>query len=146
MSDTGKTIALIKALAGGMVGEVRKGLDAITIHEDLMEQEVASFSDGADNLPMKVVASVNPVQDLHGYDYPWPAGGGKNLFNKDGYESISAYIDNTPKIVESSAHTIVYFPCKEQVRYIQNGKQNGCNCIRLNVYRDSESVHGKWFC
>ena len=23
--------------------------------------------------------SIDPVQDLHGYDYPWPAGGGKNL-------------------------------------------------------------------
>ena len=25
--------------------------------------------------------SMNPVQDLHGYDSPWPAGGGKNLLN-----------------------------------------------------------------
>ena len=24
---------------------------------------------------------IEPVQDLHGYDSPWPAGGGKNLFN-----------------------------------------------------------------
>jgi len=24
-------------------------------------------------------AEINPVQDLHGYDHPWPAGGGKNL-------------------------------------------------------------------
>lgn len=25
-----------------------------------------------------VVVSVKPIQDLHGYDHPWPAGGGKN--------------------------------------------------------------------
>ena len=41
---------------------------------------IASFSDGADNMPIKkLVATIEPVQDLHGYDHPWPAGGGKNL-------------------------------------------------------------------
>lgn len=28
-----------------------------------------------------LVVDINPVQDLNGYDSPWPAGGGKNLFN-----------------------------------------------------------------
>lgn len=28
-----------------------------------------------------LVVDINPIQDLHGYDNPWPAGGGKNLFN-----------------------------------------------------------------
>lgn len=42
--------------------------------------EIASFSDGADDLPMKsCVVKMEPIQDLHGYDSPWPAGGGKNL-------------------------------------------------------------------
>lgn len=26
-----------------------------------------------------LTAAINPVQDLHGYDHPWPGGGGKNL-------------------------------------------------------------------
>ena len=40
---------------------------------------IASFSDGADGMPVKnLVVDVDPVQDLHGYDHPWPAGGGKN--------------------------------------------------------------------
>ena len=42
--------------------------------------DIASFSDGADNLPVKdLTVSIDPVQDLHGYANPWPAGGGKNL-------------------------------------------------------------------
>jgi len=42
--------------------------------------EIASFADGADGMPVKsLVANIEPVQDLHGYDNPWPAGGGKNL-------------------------------------------------------------------
>ena len=40
---------------------------------------IASFDDGADNMPIrKLVAQIEPVQDLHGYDHPWPAGGGAN--------------------------------------------------------------------
>ena len=42
--------------------------------------EIASISDGADGmLVKKLTVDIDPVQDLHGYDNPWPAGGGKNL-------------------------------------------------------------------
>ena len=45
---------------------------------------IASFSDGANGQPIrKLVAQIEPVQDLHGYDHPWPAGGGKNLLGDD---------------------------------------------------------------
>ena len=51
---------------------------------DTAEGSIASFSDGADDYPMKsVVAEINPKQDLHGQDAPYPPGGGKNLFNID---------------------------------------------------------------
>lgn len=40
---------------------------------------IASFSDGAEMPVDEVTAQINPVQDLHGYENPWPAGGGKNL-------------------------------------------------------------------
>lgn len=44
--------------------------------------DVVLFTDGADNMPMKaMVATIEPVQDLHGYDYPMPAGYGKNLLD-----------------------------------------------------------------
>ena len=42
--------------------------------------DVAHFEDGANNIPIKrLTVNVKPIQDLHGYDSPWPAGGGKNL-------------------------------------------------------------------
>lgn len=45
---------------------------------------LVSFYDGADDMPMKKLeVSFGPVQDLHGYDHPWPGGGGKNKFDKD---------------------------------------------------------------
>lgn len=39
-----------------------------------------------------VVVSVKPIQDLHGYDHPWPAGGGKN---KCPYDNVSFTSANT---------------------------------------------------
>ena len=46
--------------------------------EDTASGSVASFPDGADDLPIGVVVDIDPVQDLHGYDNPWPGGGGRN--------------------------------------------------------------------
>ena len=66
---------------------------------------IASFDDGADGVPVKsLVVNVDPVQDLHGYDNPWPAGGGKNLLavtlsslkssNTDGTWTGNDYVRN----------------------------------------------------
>lgn len=49
--------------------------------EDTASGSVASFPDGADDLPMGVVVDIDPVQDLHGYDNPWPGGGGVNILD-----------------------------------------------------------------
>ena len=39
--------------------------------------DIAHFEDGADNMPIKqLTVNVEPIQDLHGYDSPWPAGAG----------------------------------------------------------------------
>jgi len=46
---------------------------------------IASFDDGADNRPIrKLVAQIEPVQDLHGQDSPYPAGCGKNKLKTGG--------------------------------------------------------------
>ena len=52
--------------------------DIITV-TDNTPASVKTFQDGADNLPMALTVGIEPVQDLHGYGNPWPAGGGKNL-------------------------------------------------------------------
>lgn len=44
---------------------------------------VASFSDGSPAPVTALTVGIEPVQDLHGYDHPWPGGGGNNLFNMD---------------------------------------------------------------
>ena len=48
--------------------------------------------------PLKIEASLEPIQDLHGYDYPWPAGGGKNLMPP----TIYNYAVSSGAVVENS--------------------------------------------
>ena len=45
---------------------------------------IATFDDGADSMPVrKLVAQIEPAQNLHGYDHPWPAGGGANKWDEE---------------------------------------------------------------
>ena len=51
---------------------------------DSAEGNPIVLTDGAEGLPVEgMKISFGPVQDLHGYDSPWPGGGGKNIFNID---------------------------------------------------------------
>ena len=71
------------------VSNLKSAIDSTEDHaiaafpqETLENQRIASFTDGADDIPIKeLTVHIEPVQDLHGYDNPWPAGGGKNLYN-----------------------------------------------------------------
>lgn len=66
---------------GQELGDLRNTLNhKADVIYDTASGDIASFPDGADGLPVKgLTVSIEPVQDLHGYDNPWPAGGGKNL-------------------------------------------------------------------
>ena len=65
----------------GTINSALTSLSAVTEIIDTASGAIASFPDGS-GLPMRsLVAEINPVQDLHGYDAPWPAGGGVNKWN-----------------------------------------------------------------
>lgn len=53
-----------------------------SIPHDTASGSIASFPDGAAMPVIDCSVAIEPVQDLNGYDNPWPAGGGKNLFDK----------------------------------------------------------------
>lgn len=56
-------------------------VDTNTYEKTISEANaIQSFEDGAE-WPMGMQIAVDPVQNLHGYDHPWPAGGGKNLLH-----------------------------------------------------------------
>lgn len=55
----------------------------IADREEELSGSIVSFN-GRNNTKIKsLVANIEPQQDLHGYDYPWPAGGSTNKFGGD---------------------------------------------------------------
>lgn len=69
--------------------------------------DIVEFSTGGDNMPMKAVeVSMSPIQDLNGYDAPWPAGGNKNLipypYSADAQTIISSGTWNGMTIAENN--------------------------------------------
>ena len=52
---------------------------------DTASGSIANFTDGAEGIPVKSLSvDLEPIQDLNGYDNPWPAGGGKNILPHSG--------------------------------------------------------------
>lgn len=83
---------------------------------------IASFPDGADNLPLKsLVVDIDPVQDLHGYDSPWVAGGGKNLFG-------GVFNQNFVFATPIPANTTIAVSCA------YNSESSN---VRINLYRQN---------
>ena len=60
--------------------------------------------------------ALEPVQDLHGYSYPWPAGGGKNKFNGTFLQGYWAYADGT-WVNSPNWITTEKIPCKASTSY-----------------------------
>lgn len=63
-------------------------MDHVTVAQNHVYEEVdisgqaVRFNAGAAGLAFeKLLVQIKPVQDLHGYDHPWPPGGGKNLLD-----------------------------------------------------------------
>lgn len=102
-----------KIATTAFVQDVAENKQDIPIHS--ISGAITSFSDGADNLPVSALTvGIDPVQDLHGYDHPWPAGGGKNLVEATGEWNVggdgkvtaeSGYTAIIAKIVQGETYT-----------------------------------------
>lgn len=72
----GDALTALESDISTMSEDIANKADIIT---DTATGAIASFPDGSDGLPLKsLVASIEPVQDLHGQDSPYPPGGGVN--------------------------------------------------------------------
>ena len=72
---------------------------------DTASGSIASFPDGADGVPVKSLkVAIKPVQDLHGQDAAYPAGGGKNKYKMRSTSTtvngitVTANVDGTNSI------------------------------------------------
>ena len=110
--------------------------------ERTVSGDIITITDGGDNLPVKeLVVDIEPVQDLHGYDYPWPAGGGKNKFDvanvtfTDGLRNADGSHQTS-----SSSHYTSSIPVLPETEYTISGtlKTSSANW-RLYYLGESES-------
>lgn len=54
-------------------------------------EDLITFTDPVGNVPLKeIIAYVDPLQDLHGYENPWPGGATKNLIDAPDKPSAAA--------------------------------------------------------
>lgn len=71
--------AIVYDKVGKEAEKIRNTLYGIYPQATITDAAIASFDDGADDIPVKALTvGIEPVQDLHGYENPWPAGSGVN--------------------------------------------------------------------
>ena len=89
---------------------ILKQHDGVVTGKQTFSGSIATINDVEYEMPLKsCVVDIEPVQDLHGYDHPWPAGGGKNLLpmtvagikaeNTTGTWSDNVYTINSATII-----------------------------------------------
>ena len=99
---------------------------------------------------------VEPVQDLHGYDRPWPAGGGKNLMNldvfsypltyggvtvsmNDGVFTANGTVSSDEWLFPNSNYQLIFKDLKPSTQYVFTTGHSG-DGIRLQAY----IFYGSW--
>lgn len=51
--------------------------------EKTIKAAIVHITDALAKPVKRLIAYINPVQDLHGYEHPWPAGGGANIWDEE---------------------------------------------------------------
>lgn len=90
---------------------------------------VASFTTALSKPLKSLVANIDPVQDLHGMPYPYPAGGSKNLI-PDGTDTSNGFVSSKYLLADgtlaTSANCYVseYFPVTADAMYTYSTNVN----------------------
>lgn len=106
------------------------GKIAATLITNTASGAIASFPDGADGVPVKdLVVGIEPVQDLHGEAYPYPAGSTANMI-PDGRDTNNGYIagryiakDGSAK-ASSGNYISEWFAVQPNTQYTYSAKTN----------------------
>ena len=109
--------------------ENRRRMMAAQPHKEMESGGIVSFS--ADNmLPLAgCKVDIEPVQDLHGYDSPWPAGGGVNKFDEEMELGGISSSDGSEYSSNNSLRTKNYIPVTAGEKYYFLCPVNGTRCF-----------------
>ena len=101
--------------------------------------DLVSFDTNIPDAIESLIAYITAVQDLHGYDNPWPAGGGKNLFNPDSTENYWVFVNGSYSSAENEKS--VTLPVLEGETYTlssSNGR-TATNIICIAYYDSNDT-------
>ena len=135
------------------IKEVNSTIDNLLIQKSIENTDIATFTDGS-NLPMpSLKVGIEPQQDLHGYDAPWPPGGGKNMLevtgtmqtlngvtfsvNSDGTINVSGTASETTAFSVRKYQLLSDYGVESGTTYMLSGTPlglNGSAYIMLAVY------------
>ena len=110
---------------------------------------IVNVSDAVKKLASSLVADMEPSQDLHGYNYPWPDGGGPNVLpiseaqsvtdsgvtftsNGDGSYTVTGKSTGTPTLKLPLKHSFV-FPSSDSYRIVF-GNSVASNYVTFKFY------------
>ena len=134
---------------GRYVGTVGEGNIIVKAREDGYTGEIVSFETEEETPLTGLIVEMEPQQDLHGYDKPWPPGGNVQLFDKDDstlfvpllyLNASSGVTDMLYDSAENKQRTVV-IPCKSSTTYtISNGITTTLRVASFNTKPDAAGI------
>ena len=103
---------------------------------ELYNVDIASFYPTERDI-QKLVLGIDPMQDLHGYDNPWPAGGGKNKLPPRTIAELQALNTSGTWSGNTYTHNGVSFACSVEDGYVNTLTLSGTATAfaRFDFYR-----------
>jgi len=157
-SDIDNTLSVTgKAADAKKTGDEISGVKNTLNHKadaiyDTASGDIASFPDGADGLPVKdLTVGIEPVQDLHGWDYPFPPGISPNIIyngtdTSNGYEN-KKYLKEDGSTGSANDNNISeYFPVSGSTVYTISQWTANMNAASVGFYDSSKAfISGEAF-
>ena len=121
INDTG-----VKYLYDKLHGEIEPIAEAVSDSEVTIEGNPLSFNTLSSQKAKSTILSVEPIQDLHGYDKPWVGGAGKNKFNDEPNWKNGYYLDASGHEISNVEYryTQEYMPVVESSIYALSLNKN----------------------
>lgn len=89
------------------------------------EGEIATFDTPYAEPMVSLVADIDPIQDLHGYDRPWVGGGGKNKLDNSTVSSLSNVT------YQNGVATEIEYDSRNRALFVLHAYNNGTHVRKL---------------
>lgn len=126
----------------GKLSALDTRIDAIEALEKTASGNPISLTGVAEAYAMGLTMTIEPIQDLHGYDKPWAGGAGKNKFNEDTVR-MGDY-NNTTTTTRYSQNVSDRIKCTAGTSYIISAQDaditNGTLIIYVRVTDASNNI------